>query len=68
MAWISSCRWLTTVLLGMLIVTPPIVMLARMIGTNVFGNASGSVKGEAAAILTITGLVTILCFRSRSFR
>lgn len=59
--------WLTTVLLGMLIVTPPIVMLARMIGTNVFGNASGSVKGEAAAILTITGLVTILCFSQSQF-
>jgi diguanylate cyclase (GGDEF)-like protein len=59
--------WLTTVLLGMLIVTPPIVMLARMVGTNVFGNASGSVKGEAAAILTLTGLVTILCFSQSQF-
>lgn len=59
--------WLTTVLLGMLIVTPPIIMLVRMVGTNVFGNTRGGLKSEAAAILTVTGLVTILCFSQSQF-
>ena len=59
--------WLTTVLLGMLIVTPPIVMLARMIGTNAFGKAPAGMKTEAAAILTATGLVTILSFSQSAF-
>ncbi|WP_447752822.1 diguanylate cyclase [Sphingopyxis fribergensis] len=59
--------WMTTVLLGMLIVTPPIVMLARMVGTNVFNNVPGGMKSEAAAILTLTGLVTILCFSQAQF-
>src|SRR3546814_9428581 len=34
--------WLTTVLLGMLIVTTPIVVLARMVGTNALGNTPPS--------------------------
>ena len=59
--------WLTTVLLGMLIVPPPIVMLARMIGTNAFGKAPAGMKTEAAAILTATGLVTILSFSQSAF-
>lgn len=59
--------WLTTVLLGMLIVTPPIVMLARMVETNALGNASTAMKAEAAAILTGAGLVTILTFTQASF-
>ena len=59
--------WLTTVLLGMLIVTPPIVMLARMIGTNAFGNAPAGMKTEATAILTGAGLITILSFSQSQF-
>ena len=59
--------WLTTVLLGMLIVTPPIVMLARVIGTNAFEKAPAGMKTEAAAILTATGLVTILSFSQSAF-
>ncbi|MGH6633092.1 MAG: MASE1 domain-containing protein, partial [Sphingopyxis sp.] len=59
--------WLTTVLLGMLIVTPPIVMLARMVGTNALANASTRMKAEATAILTATGLVTIACFSQAQF-
>ena len=59
--------WLTTVLLGMLIVTPPIVMLARMVGTNALTNASTAMKAEAAAILTVTGAVTIICFSQSQF-
>jgi diguanylate cyclase (GGDEF)-like protein len=59
--------WLTTVLLGILIVTPPIVMLARMIATNAFARAPAGMKTEATAILTGTGLVTILCFSQSQF-
>jgi diguanylate cyclase (GGDEF)-like protein len=59
--------WLTTVLLGMLIVTPPVVMLARMVGTSAMANATMRMKAEAAAILTVTGLVTILSFSQAQF-
>jgi len=59
--------WLTTVLLGMLIVTPPMVMLARMVGTNALANASTMMKAEATAILTAAGLVTILSFSQSQF-
>lgn len=59
--------WLTTVLLGMLIVTPPIVMLARLVGTHALTNASTAIKAEATAILTIAGLVTVLSFSQSQF-
>ena len=59
--------WLTTVLLGMLIVTPPIVMLARMVGSNAMSNAPLVMKTEATAILTATGVTTILCFSQSQF-
>lgn len=59
--------WLTTVLLGMLIVTPPVVMLARMVGTSAMANATMRMKAEAAATLTVTGLVTILSFSQAQF-
>jgi diguanylate cyclase (GGDEF)-like protein/PAS domain S-box-containing protein len=59
--------WLTTVLLGMLIVTPPIVMLARMVGTNALGNTPPAMKAEATAILTAAGLVTIAAFTQAEF-
>lgn len=59
--------WLTTVLLGMLIVTPPIVMLARMVGTHALANAPMLMKAEATAILTIAGLVTALSFSQSQF-
>lgn len=59
--------WLTTVLLGMLIVTPPIVMLARMVGSNAMANAPAMMKAEATAILTAAGLITILSFSQSQF-
>src|SRR3546814_14438212 len=59
--------WLTTVLLGMLIVTPPIVMLARMLGTHAMSRTSTAMKVEAAAILTGAGLVTIAAFTQAHF-
>ena len=59
--------WLTTVLLGMLIVTPPIVMLVRMVGTKALGNAPPAMRAEATAILTAAGLVTIAAFTQAEF-
>ncbi len=59
--------WLTTVLLGMLIVTPPIVMLARMVGTHALSNAPSVMKVEATVILTIAGLVTTMSFSQSQF-
>src|SRR3546814_16292590 len=55
--------WLTTVLLGMLIVTPPIVMLARMLGTHAMSRTSKALKVAAAALLTGAGLATIPAFQ-----
>ncbi|MBB6427730.1 sensor domain-containing diguanylate cyclase [Sphingopyxis sp. JAI128] len=59
--------WLSTVLLGMLIVTPPIVMLARMVDANMFDNAPDGMKLEATAILTVAGLVSIVAFSQSQF-
>lgn len=59
--------WQTTVLLGMLIVTPPIVMLARMMRMKAFGKVSRTRMVEAAAILTATGGVTIAAFSQSHF-
>ncbi|MDO9364191.1 MAG: diguanylate cyclase [Sphingopyxis sp.] len=59
--------WLTTVLLGMLIVTPPIVMLARLVGSHALSNAPTAMKAEATVILTIAGLVTVMSFSQSQF-
>lgn len=59
--------WMSTVFLGMLIVTPPIVMLARMIGTKAMSNAPPIMKTEATVILTGAGLITILSFSQAHF-
>jgi diguanylate cyclase (GGDEF)-like protein len=59
--------WMTTVALGMLIVTPPVVMLARMIGSNAMGNAPAAMKAEATAILTVAAFVTGACFSQSQF-
>ncbi|UKK84196.1 diguanylate cyclase [Sphingopyxis sp. BSN-002] len=59
--------WLTTVALGMLIVTPPIVMLARMIGTKALDNASSRMKTEAILILTAAAAVTATAFSQSHF-
>ncbi|MGV3731758.1 MAG: diguanylate cyclase domain-containing protein [Sphingopyxis sp.] len=59
--------WLTTVLLGMLIVTPPIVMLARMMDLKAFDKVPRAMMAEATAILTATGVVTIITFSQSHF-
>lgn len=59
--------WLTTVALGILIVTPPIVMLARLIVSNAFSNAPAGMKTEATAILTGAAAITAICFSQSQF-
>ena len=59
--------WLTTVSLGMLIVTPPIVMLARLIDTNALCNAPRAMMVEATAILVLAALVTAAAFSQSEF-
>ena len=59
--------WMTTVALGMLIVTPPIVMLARLVGSSALGHASMAMKVEAVAILTAAAFVTGACFSQAQF-
>ncbi|HEV7343463.1 MAG TPA: diguanylate cyclase [Sphingopyxis sp.] len=59
--------WMTTVGLGILIVTPPIVMLARMVGSNALNNASTAMKLEGIALLTIAAFITGASFAQSDF-
>lgn len=59
--------WMTTVALGMLIVTPPIVMLARMVGSNALHNVPGAMKAQTIAILTAAAFVTGVSFSQSEF-
>ncbi|WP_447763034.1 diguanylate cyclase [Sphingopyxis panaciterrae] len=59
--------WLTTVGLGMLIVTPPIVMLARLIQSKALRKVSTAMKVEAAAMLLVGASLTILSFSQSQF-
>ncbi len=59
--------WLTTVALGMLIVAPPIVMLARLFETKAFSNISHAMIIEASALLAVAAGLTALCFSQSHF-
>ncbi len=59
--------WMTTVALGMLIVTPPIVMLARMVGSNALNNVPTAMKVEGIALLTVAAFVTGASFAQSDF-
>jgi diguanylate cyclase (GGDEF)-like protein len=59
--------WTTTVALGMLIVTPPIVMLARMVTSNALNNVPTAMKVEGIALLTIAAFVTGASFSQSDF-
>lgn len=59
--------WMTTVALGMLIVTPPIVMLARMVTSNALNNVPTAMKVEGIALLTIAAFVTGASFSQSDF-
>lgn len=54
--------WLTTVGLGMLIVTPPIVMLARLSESGLLRHTNRSTIVESVLVMTITAIVTVGCF------
>lgn len=59
--------WLTTVALGMLIVTPPIVMLARLFDTKAFANISRAMRIEATALLGLAAILTTISFSQSQF-
>ncbi|PZQ21441.1 MAG: sensor domain-containing diguanylate cyclase [Sphingopyxis macrogoltabida] len=59
--------WLTTVALGMFIVTPPIVMLTRLIVSRAIVTAPPAMKAEAVVILTFAALVTAISFSQSAF-
>ncbi|MGV7121824.1 diguanylate cyclase [Sphingopyxis sp. 550A] len=59
--------WLTTVTLGMLIVAPPIVMLARLVDTRALANVPRATIVEAVALLTFAAALTALSFSQSHF-
>lgn len=59
--------WLTTVALGMMIVTPPIVMLARLGRSGALGNTNRAGMIEATAILVAAAAITTVCFSQSEF-
>jgi diguanylate cyclase (GGDEF)-like protein len=59
--------WMTTVALGMLIVTPPIVMLARMVGSNALANVPTAMKVEAVALMVLATLITGVSFAQSEY-
>lgn len=59
--------WLTTVALGMLIVTPPIVMLARLSETGVLRLTNRAMIVESVVILGMAAAVTVLCFSQAEY-
>ena len=59
--------WMTTVALGMLIVTPPIVMLARIVGSNALNKVSTAMKIEAVGLLSMAAFVTGASFAQSEF-
>lgn len=59
--------WLTTVTLGLLIVAPPIVMLARLIDSRALGNVPRATIAEAVALLIFAAALTVACFSQAHF-
>lgn len=59
--------WLTTVALGMLIVTPPVVMLARLSASGLLRHTNRSTIVESVVMLGIAAAVTALCFSQAEY-
>lgn len=59
--------WTTTVALGILIVAPPIVMLARLVAAGAFTTIRRAAAFEATAILFVTAATTYICFAQSRF-
>ena len=59
--------WTTTVALGMLVVTPPVVMIARLAESGLLRHTNRATIMEATVMLTITGVVTLACFTQSGY-
>ncbi|APZ97191.1 sensor domain-containing diguanylate cyclase [Sphingopyxis sp. QXT-31] len=59
--------WLTTVALGMLIVTPPVVMLARLAESGLLRHTNRSTIVESVVMMTIAAGVTAICFSQAEY-
>lgn len=59
--------WFLTVGLGILIVTPPIIMLARLFRSGMFANLSPAMKFESAAILATVAIISAATFSQSQF-
>ncbi len=59
--------WMTTVALGMLIIAPPVVMLARLSESGLLRHTNRATIVEAAVVLTIAAMVTVLCFSQSDY-
>ncbi|WP_260582632.1 sensor domain-containing diguanylate cyclase [Sphingopyxis sp. PET50] len=59
--------WLTTVALGMLIIAPPIVMLARLAASGLLRHTNRATIIEAVVVLTLAAAVTLLCFSQSAY-
>jgi diguanylate cyclase (GGDEF)-like protein len=59
--------WMTTVALGMLIIAPPLVMLARLAESGLLRHTNRATIVESAVMLTITAAVTFACFSQSGY-
>jgi diguanylate cyclase (GGDEF)-like protein len=59
--------WLTTVALGMLIVTPPVVMLTRLAESGLLRHTNRSTIVESVVMMTIAAGVTAICFSQAEY-
>lgn len=59
--------WLTTVALGMLIVTPPVVMLMRLAESGLLRHTNRSTIVESVVMMTVAAAVTAICFSQAEY-
>ena len=59
--------WMTTVALGMLIIAPPVVMLARLAESGLLRRTNRAMIIESVVMLTIAAGVTIVCFAQSAY-
>ncbi|WP_033073704.1 sensor domain-containing diguanylate cyclase [Sphingopyxis sp. MWB1] len=59
--------WTTTVALGLLIITPPIIILTRMIQSRAMARIDFRSKLEAAGLIVLTALAAVISFSQDHF-
>ncbi|MGH6652119.1 MAG: diguanylate cyclase [Sphingopyxis sp.] len=59
--------WMTTVALGMLIIAPPVVMLARLAESGLLRHTNRATIIEATVVLTIAAGLTAICFSQSGY-